>query len=291
MIYKKYGKTFRILRTQKNLSLSNFSSIALSKSTISKFERGETMMGFDKVLSSLQIIGVSLEEFEFLLNGSTLDDSKFLMQEIEKAIIEQSIEKLQKLNKIAKNVGLDFIALTAKSGYSSLNEEEVEKVTDYFFSIELWLVSDLWILSFMIEQLDVHDSLHILDQLIADKENLTRSALYSHYLVKVICNGAIHLIKLGYKDYAIHLLSQIRNCSMIQTSTHNFMFLKNLYNLTFGYWTFSFQNSSSGKYDIEKSLRVFKEVGTPELYKYYKNIIQTLLKSNHIKISTNEVSL
>ena len=289
MIYKKYGKTFRMLRNQKHLSLSNFSSIALSKSTISKFERGETMMGFDKVLASLQIIGVSLEEFEFLLNGSTLDDSKFLMQEIEQAIIEQNIERLQELNIIAKNSSLDFIALTAKSGFSSLNEEEVEMITDYFFSLELWLVTDLWIFSLMIEQLDVHDSLHILDQLIIDKENLIRSTLHSHYLVKVICNGALHLIKLGYKDYAIHLLSQIRNSSMIQTSTHNFMFLQNLYNLALGYWIFSFQDRSSGKNDIEKSLRVFKEVGPPELFKYYKNMIQILLKPNHIQISTNKV--
>ncbi|MGY3736761.1 Rgg family transcriptional regulator [Lactococcus taiwanensis] len=290
MIYKKYGNTFRMLRNQKQLPLSDFSSIAPSKSTISKFERGETMMGFDKVLASLQIMGVSLEEFEFLLDGFTLDDAQFLMQEIEEAIIEQNNNRLQELYKIAKNSELQYIALTAKAYFSSLDEKEIESITDYFFSLEAWLTSDLWILSFTIRHLDIHDSLHILDKLIADKDSIVRSTTYSYYLVKVICNAALRLIKLGYKDYAKYLLDHIQNSSMINISTHNFMFLQNLYNLTIGCWIFNFQERSEGKNKIEKALRIFEETGNYNLSNYYKQLIQSLLLPRQLHISTKKVS-
>lgn len=290
MIYKKYGNTFRLLRNQKQLPLSNFSSIAPSKSTISKFERGDTMMGFDKVLASLQILGVSLDEFEFLLNGFTLDDSKYLMQEIELAIIERNISRLQELNSIAKDSGLQYIALTAKVYFTSLDEQEIELITDYFFSLDVWLISDLWILSFTITQLDIHDSLHILDKLIADKDNMMRSTTYGYYLVKVICDASLRLIKLGYKDYAKHLLDQIQNSSMIKISTHNFMFLRNLFDLTLGCWIFNFQERAKGKNMIEKSLRTFEEIGTSELADYYRNLTQNLLSPFQVHISTKKIS-
>lgn len=46
MVYKKFGYVFRQIREQKYIPLSDFSSIGISKATLSRFERAETMMNF-----------------------------------------------------------------------------------------------------------------------------------------------------------------------------------------------------------------------------------------------------
>ena len=52
----------------KNISpYRTFSSIGISKATLSRFERAETMMNFEKVVQALQLMGIGLEEYEYLL--------------------------------------------------------------------------------------------------------------------------------------------------------------------------------------------------------------------------------
>ena len=48
-VYKKYGDCFKKLRNQKNLGLSYFSKIGINRANLSRFERGQTMMSFERV--------------------------------------------------------------------------------------------------------------------------------------------------------------------------------------------------------------------------------------------------
>ena len=68
MVYKKYGEVFKKLRKQAAISLLEFEKLGISSSTVSDFERGKSMMSFEKVDICLQLIGVSLEEYENFLN-------------------------------------------------------------------------------------------------------------------------------------------------------------------------------------------------------------------------------
>ncbi|BAV01858.1 hypothetical protein LG21E20_08690 [Lactococcus formosensis] len=49
MIYKKYGEVFKKLRLQHHLLLSDFERVGLSKSTLSYFENGKSMISLDKL--------------------------------------------------------------------------------------------------------------------------------------------------------------------------------------------------------------------------------------------------
>lgn len=78
MIYKKYGQTFQQIRKQFGVSLAELSTIGIQKSTLSNFERGKSMITFDKVILSLQYLGVSLEDFENFLNRYNSIDPLYL---------------------------------------------------------------------------------------------------------------------------------------------------------------------------------------------------------------------
>lgn len=86
MIYGKYGKAFKIIRNQKKMTLNYFSKLGISRSSISKFERGHSMMKFDTLLVALQELEISLEEFELFLNNYNISPSDTLINEIDKTI-------------------------------------------------------------------------------------------------------------------------------------------------------------------------------------------------------------
>ncbi|MCD0048510.1 helix-turn-helix transcriptional regulator, partial [Streptococcus agalactiae] len=66
---KNYGKILKELREDKGISLSSLAKSAqLSKSTLSRFENGETQIGIDKFIKALQTleVGVTINEVSIL---------------------------------------------------------------------------------------------------------------------------------------------------------------------------------------------------------------------------------
>ena len=114
MIYKKYGQTFQQIRKQFGVSLAELSTIGIQKSTLSNFERGKSMMTFDKVILSLQYLGVSLEDFENFLNRYNSIDPLYLLDSVEEVIISNHSEKLPELLRVSEREGYKFISLAIK---------------------------------------------------------------------------------------------------------------------------------------------------------------------------------
>ena len=79
MIYKKYGEVFRRIREQKRF-LSEFKAVETPKTTLSKFEGRKSMIGFEKVVIAPQFIHIGLDEFEQMLNGYSLSDTRQILE-------------------------------------------------------------------------------------------------------------------------------------------------------------------------------------------------------------------
>lgn len=97
MIYKKYGETFLKLRKQKGFNLIYFEQLGISKSSLGKFERGESMLGFDKLTTALQVLSVTLGEYENLLNDFELGYTR---------TINSKNHNYSRLESTSKNVGI-----------------------------------------------------------------------------------------------------------------------------------------------------------------------------------------
>lgn len=73
MIYKKYGQAFKKLRLQHRLSLRDFERIGLSKSTLSYFENGKSLISFDKLDLALQEMHTTFRSYMLMLNNDEED--------------------------------------------------------------------------------------------------------------------------------------------------------------------------------------------------------------------------
>ncbi|MDG6190322.1 Rgg/GadR/MutR family transcriptional regulator [Lactococcus formosensis] len=169
MVYKKFGYVFRQIREQKHISLSDFSSIGISKATLSRFERAETMMNFEKVVQALQLMGIGLEEYEYLLNDYAPNESEYLLKEIETAFLKQDKKELNNLHKIALEAGYPYISLAAKSSYTELSPENIDTITDYLYDIKVWGQIELYVFYFTMNKLNIRDILYILDLFLLEK--------------------------------------------------------------------------------------------------------------------------
>ncbi|MDG6189322.1 helix-turn-helix domain-containing protein [Lactococcus formosensis] len=90
MSYIKYGESFRALRKQHKKTLGYFESIGISKSTLSQFENGKTLLSFDKLDMALQKMNVTMTSYILMINNS--ESEYFIMQfrEIERGYMTRN---------------------------------------------------------------------------------------------------------------------------------------------------------------------------------------------------------
>ena len=276
-VYKKYGEVFRGLREQNNISMSSFGILGISKATLSNFELGKSMMGFDKVLCALEFMGISLEEFEYFLNNYSENEAKSIINDIEKATFQQDNSLLLKLYTNACESKLLIIALAVKSSCIGLSKEEISKMLDFFYHIDMWGEKELWLFYTVIDNFDTYDILLILEELTRDKNKLLNLEKYSRRFILVCCKAATVLITRGYREYSEHILNRMIMFDHVVT-----MFQHNVYNFTIGLWEYKFEDKELGQNLVEASLKVFKELALPEVFNYYENEFKSLKRSKDI---------
>lgn len=265
MIYAKYGLTFRKIRETKKLSLSIFPKIGISKPALSKFERGETMMGFESVVCALQEMGVSLEEYEHFLNAYTLGEEESFWEELETAAFEGSEEGLVALQEKIQDAGFYYMSLAVKACYNRLTPQEAEEVTDYLYEVEIWSVSELRLFYFCMENLSQRDILHILGAFFPEGHELFNSKKHRQQLVKVSCRAVTQLSLHGYQREARMLLEQLEAHALTQT-----MFQRNLKNMTEGFWVHRFVDPQEGEKKVREGLGILQAISPSEEVAYYE---------------------
>ncbi|MFK4938482.1 Rgg/GadR/MutR family transcriptional regulator [Lactococcus formosensis] len=263
---KKSGYVFRQIREQKHISLSDFSSIGISKATLSRFERAETMMNFEKVVQALQLMGIGLEEYEYLLNDYAPNESEYLLKEIETAFLKQDKKELNNLHKIALEAVYPYISLAAKSSYTELSPENIDTITDYLYDIKVWGQIELYVFYFTMNKLNIRDILYILDLFLLEKKHkIFNSVKYLEIFVCACCRAIALLASKGYQEYSAHILNRVEALDLVQS-----MFLRNLLNLSKGFWTYRFKDEKAENQMMLQALEIFHLIGNQEIAGYYQ---------------------
>lgn len=266
MVYKKFGYVFRQIREQKHIPLSDFSSIGISKATLSRFERAETMMNFEKVVQALQLMGIGLEEYEYLLNDYAPIESEALLKEIETAFLKQDKKTLINLYKIALEAGYPYISLAAKASYTELSSENIDTITDYLYDIKVWGQTELYVFYFIMNKLNIRDILYILDLFLLEKKHkIFNSVKHLEIFACACCRAIAFLTSKGYQEYSAHILHRVESLELVQS-----MFLRNLLNLSKGFWTYRFKDEKTGNTMMLQALEIFHQIGSQEIARYYQ---------------------
>lgn len=141
------GKTLRKVREGKQVSINSISDKHLSKSQISRFERGESEISCIRLINILDKLNISLDEFLILYDNDYTKTETFikLIQYIRQEYATQNIKNITKLLFDTSDYDLDpFKKTMIKSIIYTLDntikptEDELLKLTDYLFKVEKW---------------------------------------------------------------------------------------------------------------------------------------------------------
>ncbi|HEM5299408.1 TPA: Rgg/GadR/MutR family transcriptional regulator [Streptococcus suis] len=143
----KLGVTLRKVRKGKQISLCSVADAHLSKSQISRFERGESEISCIRLINILDKLHITLDEFLILHNQDDTKTESFanLVQYIRKQYSSQNINNIQSLLSDSSNYTLNSLEKTmVKSILNTMDssiipsDEEFLQLTDYLFKVEKW---------------------------------------------------------------------------------------------------------------------------------------------------------
>lgn len=265
MIYKKYGEVFKKLRIQEEKPLSFFSSVGLSKSTLSDFERGNKMMAFDKVVIALQEMGFSLRSFENLLNNYIDTSSIDISYRMEEAVLSQDTEKLRYLHTLTKETGMEHLNLCINILLNRNYSDEIEHLTNHLYSVEVFTYKELTILYILMDKISAKEIIDILRILKKNSRGLYYSKEYRRALTLVLCEAAEVLSAFGCKKEAKRIIDVLDKYEIASS-----MFTRIIFFGTKGVWKYYFENLKEGRMMISEAIHIHEIAGDPNVTNFYK---------------------
>lgn len=143
----KLGITLRKVRKGKQISICSVADEHLSKSQISRFERGESEISCIRLINILDKLHITLDEFLILHDEDYTNTGTFanLVQYIRKQYLSQNINNIKSLLSDSSNYILNSFEKTmVKSILHTLDsqitpsDDELLQLIDYLFTVEKW---------------------------------------------------------------------------------------------------------------------------------------------------------
>lgn len=266
-VYKKYGQTFKSLRKQRGFKLTNFEHLGVSAAALCKFERGVSLLKFDKLVLVLEELSVTLAEYEKCLNNYSLDRHELLIQKVIIAKVSNKLDELPQAYEEAVNLKEQYLAIAIKSTYSGLTFDEREMMVDYFEQVVFWRYTDLYAFYLLLDWLEFSEITFIIEGVFITHTEVFNSLEHRNRVTHIVCRASMILISKGYAEKAQYLLSYV-----LQKEYKHTMFTKNMVNFVQGFWESEFGKKDKGLQVMREALRIFEILSFPGMAEYYKRL-------------------
>lgn len=278
------GSTLRKIRKGKQISLSAIADDNLSKSQISRFERGESEISCIRLINILDKLNISLDEFIIIHDNNCSDNESFanLVQYLRKEYSSNNIENIASLLSNSTKYNVDeYIRTMIKSILHTLDSnitpsnEEIFRLTDYLFKVENWGYYEIILLGNCVRTINYDTyfllTKEMLNNYIYSSLNKTNKRLISQLAI----NCLILSIDLKYFSNCSYLISKIR---ILLENELNF-FEQTVFLYATGYFEFK-MNSLDGIEKMEQALKVFDILGEKQIKNQYLEHFNKYVKNN-----------
>lgn len=277
------GNTFKTIRKNKEISICSLSDKIISKSQISRFERGKSDISCQKIIHLLDKLNIALDEF-FILHknlSKEKDDFGTLMEFIR---IEHTANRTRKLKKLItdENVISDPFKITMiKSVIFSIDsstkpyDDEIQELTDYLFKIENWGYYEIILLGNCVRLINYDTVILLTLEMIKNYINSKLNQTNKRLVIQLSINCLFMSIQ----------QKNIKNCLIlidkIEELLHNelFFYEKTVFLYALGYYELYVR--SQQKLGIEKmnqAMLVLKLINEKNLFKNYFEHYSSIIK-------------
>lgn len=267
-----YGEYLRIIREGKQISISKLAKLTnISKSQISRFERGESDISFSKMLILLNSLNVSLEEFSSLFLVDELKQEMLKIKEManHRDILQLKTEIAQ--HDIFRKSEHPLNSIFIKAILNLLDKDitptkdELNFLTDYLFKIDFWTYYETIMLGNAIRMINLNTSFLLTKELLKKSSKIHSNSPYSQKLIiQLTINCAINCIDHNELSKAHFLLNSIEN----NIDNTAFFFEKTIFLYTRGYLELK-TKKDEGISKMNNALTVLRILDQKATYKNY----------------------
>lgn len=274
------GKILRKLRKDKHVTIDSLADENLSKSQISRFERGESEISCIRLINLLNKLHVSLDEFLTLYNESNKNSNTFfsIVIYIRKEYALRHFDNIKALLykpsyhlNYYETIMIKSIINTFDDTISP-SEKELHDLTDYLFKIESFGYYEIILLGNSVKLINYSTLFLLTKETLKhykhssskrDKELVTELAI--NCLMVSIDKGAFH-----NSDYLIKEISKL-------LVDEFFYYERTIFLYACGYLDFK-RGISSGKEKMQKAIQVLEILDDSKIATYYKENYNKVLK-------------
>ena len=265
------GSTLRSVRKSKQVSLNSLADEYLSKSQISRFERGESEISCIRLMNILDKLKISLDEFlilnqELSLNKETLQDSISYIQK------EYRMKNMSNLKKLLSDSSLFSPTSFEKTMLKAIihtvdpnimpTEEELLSLTDYLFKVEKWGKYEIILFGNCVRSLSYSTYFLLTKEML---DNTISSNHNKRLIIQLAINCLIVSIDTGEYKNALFLINKITKL----ISYELYYYERTVFLYVIGYFEFKRLNSN-GKTKMQQAIQIFEFLGDEHLKKEFE---------------------
>ncbi|MGG8343072.1 Rgg/GadR/MutR family transcriptional regulator [Streptococcus uberis] len=270
----KLGKTLRKIRKGKHVSLCSIADEHLSKSQISRFERGESEISCIRLINILDKLHISLDEFLILHDNDYTRNTSFinLVQYVRKQYYSQNVCSIASLLSNSSNFDLNPLEKTMiKSILHTLDntiipsDEEILQLTDYLFTVEKWGYYEIILLANCIRTIQYHSCFLLTKEMLGNYIYSSSNKTNKRLVTQLAINCFIVSIDNSEFHNCAFLISKIKKLLYNEQNYYE----QTVFLYAMGYFEFKI-NSGNGAKKMQQALKVFEILGESSIGSQYQ---------------------
>ena len=277
----KLGITLRKVRKGKQISLCSVADEHLSKSQISRFERGESEISCIRLINILDKLHITLDEFLVLHNEDYTNTELFanLVQYIRKQYSSQNIKNIAALLSDSSHYTLNSFEKTMiKSILHTMDssiipsDKELLQLTDYLFKVEKWGYYEITLLGNCVRTINYNSyfllTKEMLNNYIYSSLNKTNKRIVTQLAINCL------ILSIGKEEFSncTYLISEIK---ALLDNELNF-YEQTVFLYATGYFEFK-RHSDSGIEKMKQAIQVLDILGEDKLKLHYTSHFNKLV--------------
>ena len=280
----KLGITLRKIRNGKQISLCSVADEHLSKSQISRFERGESEISCIRLINILDKLHITLDEFLILHDQDYTQTESFanLVQYIRKQYSSQNINNIQSLLSDSSNYTLDSFEKTmVKSILHTMDssiipsDDELLQLTDYLFKVEKWGYYEIVLLGNCVRTINYSSYFLLTKEMLNNYIDSSLNKTNKQIVTQLAINCLILSIDMEEFTNCFYLIDEIK---ALLDNELNF-YEQTVFLYATGYFEFKRCQSTSGIKKMKQSIQVLDILGEDKLKLHYTSHYDKLINN------------
>ncbi|CAM3299099.1 helix-turn-helix domain-containing protein [Streptococcus dysgalactiae] len=275
------GKTLRKIRQGKQISLCSVADEYLSKSQISRFERGESEISCIRLINILDKLYITLDEFLILHDEDYTNSETFanLVQYIRKHYLAQNINNIAcllsdtsiyTLNSFEKTMVKSILHTMDSNVIPS--DEELLQLTDYLFKVEKWGYYEIILLGNCVRTINYNSYFLLTKEMLNNYIYSSLNKTNKRIVTQLAINCLILSIDKEKFSNCSYLIDEIK---ALLDNELNF-YEQTVFLYATGYYEFK-QQSDTGIEKMKQAIQVLDILGEDKLKLHYTDHFDKLI--------------